>query len=110
MTSTDLPIPDYDHLPLGDLTGRIRSLDAGQLDALLAFEEEHGARAPVLQVLRARREQVGAGAELSSGDPAADDPLRAPAPHGGSTVGQSTQGPKVNPPSHGTPANPAGPR
>ena len=110
MSSSDLPIPDYDHLNLGDLTGRVRSLDAGQLDALIAFEEEHAGRAPVLQVVRARREQLDAGAQPSSGDPAAVDPLRPPAPQGGSVVGPATEGPKINPPSQGVPTNPAQPR
>lgn len=110
MSTSDLPIPDYDHLALGDLTGRVRSLDAGQLDALIAFEEAHAHRAPVLQVMRARREQLDAGAQPSSGDPTATDLQAPPAAHGGSTVSPATQGPKINPPSHGTPTNPAQPR
>jgi hypothetical protein len=110
VSTSDLPIPDYDHLPLGDLTGRVRSLDAGQLDALIAHEEEHGARAPVLQVMRARREQLDAGAQPSSGDAAATDLQAPPAAAGGSPVSPATQGPKINPPSHGDPTNPAQPR
>ena len=105
MDSSDLPIPDFDHLPLGDLTSRIRSLEAPQVDALLAFEEEHGNRAPVVQVLRARLDQLAAGSEPSGGDATADDPLAPPAPAGGSAVDPGTQGPKMNPPSHGDPTN-----
>jgi hypothetical protein len=30
-----LPLPDYDHLPVGSLTSRIRTLDADGLQAVL---------------------------------------------------------------------------
>ncbi|SDQ86258.1 hypothetical protein [Quadrisphaera sp. DSM 44207] len=110
MSTSDLPIPDFDHLPLGDVTARIRSLSAPQVDALIAFEEQHGGRAPVLQVLRARREQLDAGATPSGGDAAAIDLQAPPAPGGGSVASPATEGPKINPPSQGDPTNPAQPR
>lgn len=113
MSTSDLPIPDYDHLALGDLTGRVRSLDRAQLDALIGFEEQHGARVPVLQVLHARRDQLDAGAQPSSGDPTPPGTPASAAPSsatGDSKVGTDTQGPQINPPSHGTPTNPAQPR
>ncbi|CAA9439270.1 MAG: hypothetical protein AVDCRST_MAG35-3150 [uncultured Quadrisphaera sp.] len=113
MTTSDLPIPDYDHLALGDLTGRVRSLDRAQLEVLIGFEEQHGARAPVLQVMRARRDQLDAGAQPSSGDPTPPGTPSSVAPSsasGDSKVGTATTGPPVNPPSHGTPTNPAQPR
>ena len=106
MDTSDLPIPDFDHLPLGDLTTRIRSLEAPQVDALVAFETEHGNRAPVLQVLRSRLDQLAGGAEPSGGDAGAVNPQQPPAASGGSVVSPSTQGPKLNPPSHGDPTNP----
>ena len=37
--SDDLPLDDYDHLPVGSLTSRIRSLDAADLQTLLAYEK-----------------------------------------------------------------------
>src|SRR3954451_18000014 len=40
----DLPMPDYDHLPVGSLTSRIRSLDADDLTTLLDYEREHANR------------------------------------------------------------------
>ncbi|MFN8074319.1 MAG: hypothetical protein U0Q15_02725 [Kineosporiaceae bacterium] len=70
MTATkraDLPLEDYDHLNVGTLAGRIRSLDADQLAKVLAFEESHGRRMPVLQVLRRRLAEVKGGAPLSKG-------------------------------------------
>jgi hypothetical protein len=70
----ELPLPDYDHLPLGSLEGRIRSLDADGLSALLAYERAHGDRLPVTLVLERRLEAVRNGAELSGGSPLAATP------------------------------------
>src|SRR5918912_1941097 len=94
-----LPVADYDHLPVGDLAHRIRSLDAPALETLLRYEQEHGDRAHVVQVLRARLEQVREGAPVSDGDSAAPSPLLAPPPDAGSPVQPATSGPVVNPPS-----------
>jgi hypothetical protein len=107
---TELPLADYDHLALGDLAHRIRSLDAGQLDALLRYEREHGNRLPAVQALQARLEQVRGGAALSGGDAGAPSAQAAPAADGGSKVQPATSGPVINPPSHGDPTNPAQPR
>ena len=70
----ELPLPDYDHLPLGSLEGRIRSLDADGLTALLTYERAHGDRLPVTQLLERRLEAVRDGAELSGGSPLAATP------------------------------------
>jgi hypothetical protein len=94
MDRTDLPVPDYDHLTVGDLTGRVRALDAAQLRALLEHEEAHGHRAPVLEVLRHRVGVVPSGAKPSPGDPAAPQPAQAPPPAGGSPV--TAAGAQVN--------------
>ncbi|HYJ74674.1 MAG TPA: hypothetical protein VEV65_03700 [Kineosporiaceae bacterium] len=104
-----LPIPDYDHLPVGDLGHRIRSLDADALETLLGYEREHADRLPVVQVLSTRLDQVRAGEPLSDGSPAATS-AAAPAPDAGSPIGPATSGPTINPPSHGVPTNPAQPR
>lgn len=61
LTRDTLPIPDYDHLPEGSLTHRIHSLDSGGLGQLIDYERAHGARAPVLQVLEARRDALEPG-------------------------------------------------
>ena len=106
----DLPIPDYDHLPLGDLGHRIRSLTADQLRTLLAHEQAHGNRLPVTQLIEVRLGEVQDGAELSGGDPAGMSPALADTAQGGSVVSPQTQGPVINPPSHGDPTNPAQPR
>jgi len=70
----ELPLPDFDHLPLGSLEGRIRSLDADGLTALLAYERAHGDRLPVTNLLERRLEAVRGGAELSGGSPLAATP------------------------------------
>ena len=104
----ELPIPDYDHLPVATLTDRIRSLDEAGLAVLTDYEEAHGARELVLTVLRARAGQLQAGSPRSHGDPAAPQPEHAPAPTG-PLLGESGA-PPINPPSQGDPTNPAQPR
>jgi hypothetical protein len=106
----ELPLPDYDHLTLGELPTRIGGLDAEALRQLLGYESEHGDRLPVVQILEHRLAAVESGAGLTGGDPRASTPASAQAPGGGSKVGPATSGPPVNPPSHGDPTNPAQPR
>jgi hypothetical protein len=106
----ELPLPDYDHLPIGSLEGRIRSLDADGLEALLAYERAHGDRLPVTVLLENRLSAVRDGAEPTSGSPMAATPEQQHAPEQGSRVSPQTEGPPINPPSHGDPTNPAQPR
>lgn len=85
MERSELPIPDYDHLPDGSLMHRVRALDADDLQRLLDHEREHGDRAPVVTMLEQRLEALRSGdAAPSGGDPAAAQPEQAPAPDGGS--------------------------
>src|SRR3954471_13597437 len=93
-----LPLPDYDHLTVGDLTHRIRSLDADALQTLLRYERDHADRLPVVQVLTTRLEEVRGGESLSSGTAAAPSAGAAPAPDAGSVVAPATSGPAMNPP------------
>ncbi|WP_119726472.1 hypothetical protein [Thermomonospora amylolytica] len=106
----DLPLPDYDHLPVSSLQHRIRSLERADLERLMAYENEHAHRTPVLEVMQARLDQLDAGATPSGGSPDAPAPERAPAAEGGSRVTPATSGPPMNPPSQGDPTNPAQPR
>ena len=106
----ELPLPDYDHLPIGSLEGRIRSLDADALQSLLGYEQAHGNRLPVVQLLQRRLTAVQEGAELSGGSPLAATPEVQDAPPAASEASPQTQGPPINPPSHGDPTNPAQPR
>ena len=106
----ELPLPDYDHLPVGSLESRVRGLDSDGVAALLTYERAHGDRLPVVTVLENRLEALRNGAQPSQGDPLAATPEMQDAPPGGSVAGPATQGPPVNPPSHGDPTNPAQPR
>ena len=106
---TDLPLPDYDHLPLGTLETRLHALDEPGVAALLVHERAHGDRLPVVQLLEARLGRLRGGAEPSGGLPASE-PSAGGAPAGGSPVGPATTGPAINPPSQGDPTNPAQPR
>lgn len=104
----DLPLPDYDHLPLGTLPTRITGLGEPALEQLLAYERAHGNRLPVVQVLENRLEAVRNGAE-PSGPEVPETPEKTQA-SGGSPVTPATSGPPINPPSQGDPTNPAQPR
>ncbi len=50
-THEDLPLEDYDHLTLGSLRGRLRSLDVEQLVRLRSYEKAHANRLPVVTML-----------------------------------------------------------
>ncbi|CAA9330190.1 MAG: hypothetical protein AVDCRST_MAG29-996 [uncultured Nocardioidaceae bacterium] len=104
----DLPLPEFDHLPLGTLPSRIHSLDASGVSKLLAFERAHGNRLPVVLVLERRLEALGNDAEPSGSLP--PDMPELSEGHGGSPVSPQTSGPPINPPSQGDPTNPAQPR
>ncbi|MFH8573970.1 hypothetical protein [Streptomyces sp. NPDC017993] len=98
-----LPLADFDQLSLGALESRIRSLSSGQLEKLLHHESGHANRVPVVEVLRARIDQLAAGAEPSPGSERGNSDR----PPNGSTRGGSPVSPAtatdVNPPPHGTP-------
>jgi hypothetical protein len=112
MTDHELPLPDYDSLPVGAIESRARTLDASGVRALLDYENEHACRVQVVQILQHRLDALESGdAHPSGGDPGALAPEAGAreATHAPQASPQ-TQGPPVNPPSHGDPANPAQPR
>src|SRR5215217_7927367 len=89
-----LPIPNFDHLPLGSLTSHVRSLDAAGVETLVRHEQEHAARAPVLTMLPNRLAAREVGAESAGGAPAAaTDPEIASGATPASSVTPATQGP-----------------
>jgi len=106
----ELPLPDYDHLPLNSLIQRVRTLDLGQLDAVLGYERAHADRLPVVQALEHRRTELADGAEPSGGSPTGLAPEKADGPPVDRRIDQTTDAPSINPPSHGDPTNPAQPR
>lgn len=103
-----LPLPDYDHIPLGTLPSRISALEADDVTRLLDFEREHGNRLPVIVVLEHRIEQLRSGTQ-PSGSVDQSMPEVTQSQHG-SPISPETTGPKINPPSQGVPTNPAQPR
>jgi hypothetical protein len=110
--SHDLPLPDYDGLPVGAIESRIRTLDEAGVGALLDYEQAHANRVQVAQVLERRLSSLREGAaEPSGGSPSALAP-ETPASAGErpEQAAPETEGPPQNPPSHGVPTNPAQPR
>ncbi|MDQ0767874.1 hypothetical protein QF031_000623 [Pseudarthrobacter defluvii] len=103
----DLPLPDYDHLPVGTLPTRITGLDEAEVAQLVAYEKAHGNRLPILQVLEQRLRNLQDGAEPSgSKNPPTPEVQGSP----GTPQASEVTGPPVNPPSQGDPTNPAQPR
>lgn len=105
---SDLPLPDYDHLPTGTLASRISGLNESELGQVLAYERAHGNRLPVVQILEHRLTALQEGTE-PSGPTVPSTPEMAQSQQG-SPVSPATSGPPVNPPSQGDPTNPAQPR
>jgi hypothetical protein len=47
----ELPLPDYDHMTLGSLRGRLRSLDLVSLVQIRDYERTHANRLPIVSML-----------------------------------------------------------
>jgi hypothetical protein len=100
----DLPLADYDHLPVGALEHRIRGLSAEELEELLRYEREHANRPPVVQLFSARLGQLARGGTPSPGGGADVRPEQPEPPAGGSPVTPDTSAEPIHPPPHGTPS------
>ena len=107
---TELPLPDYDHLSTASLAHRIRTLEADGLMTLLGYERDHGNRVPIILVLQARLNELDAGEKPTTGSADSFVPEKSPGPPTPRSIDQTTDAPKINPPSHGDPTNPAQPR
>jgi hypothetical protein len=106
-----LPLPDYDHMTLGSLRGRLRSLTVDQLVQLRDYEKAHADRLPVVTMLDNRIAKLATEAGPSpSGVPSERPAAGQHQTPAGSAVQPATGGPAQNPPSHGDPTNPAQPR
>ena len=102
---SELPIPDYDHLPENGLANRIRTLNADEIDVLLDYEREHANRLPVVMAMEQRRDALRAGeAEPTSGDPAGEQPETPSTPERGSPVEDRDQQQYNQPLRHGVAA------
>jgi hypothetical protein len=103
----DLPLPDYDHMTLGSLRGRLRSLTVEQLVQVRTYEKAHADRLPVVTMLDNRIAKL---ATDSGGTQPSGVPSERPAPgqrasRGGSKVSQS--GPSPTSPPDGIPGEAA---
>ena len=98
-THADLPLEDYDHLTLGSLRGRLRSLDVDQLVRLRSYEKAHANRLPVVTMLdnRIAKLATDAAAAPSPGGPV--PPAAKPSAGGkvGGKVGGAAAGSKRAP-------------
>jgi hypothetical protein len=109
----DLPLADYDHMTLGSLRGRLRSLTVEQLVQLRDYERAHADRLPVVTMLDNRIAKLAtdpSATPTGKTDSAVPELQPAQVARGGSKVTPATRGPKRNPPSQGDPTNPAQPR
>ncbi|WP_019855555.1 hypothetical protein [Actinopolyspora mortivallis] len=96
-----LPIPDYDELPLSALQHRIRSLDEDELNTVIEHERAHANRTPVLEQLTGRLEELRQGASPTSGGE--EEPVDTPShSRSGSEVTPEPPRGKGRPTMHGT--------
>ena len=79
----ELPLPDYDHMTIGSLRGRLRSLTVDELVAVREYEKAHAHRLPVVTLLDNRI------AKVSAEEPAGGDA------YPGSTAGTAGAGKKA---------------
>ena len=61
MNASELPLPDYDSLPVGSIESRARTQDTAGVRALLNYENEHAGRLQVVQLLRHRLHSLERG-------------------------------------------------
>ena len=111
----DLPLPDYDHMTLGSLRGRLRSLSVDQLVQIRAYEKAHADRLPVVTMLDNRIAKLATDASATPSGPVSTEPAPEQLAPAAAAARQevspaTTTAPKINPPSQGDPTNPAQPR
>ncbi|MCW2587170.1 MAG: hypothetical protein JWN55_2686 [Frankiales bacterium] len=83
VTSHDeLPLPDYDHMTLGSLRGRLRSLSLEQLVQVRDYEKAHANRLPVITLLDNRIAKLASDASATPSPGGAAPVLPAPSADG----------------------------
>lgn len=109
----ELALPDYDHMTLGSLRGRLRSLSLEHLTQLRAYEKAHADRLPVVTMLDNRIAKLASDPSAQPSGPVSLEPApeqRTSVGTGATVSPATTDAPKINPPSQGVPTNPAQPR
>ncbi|MEV5541806.1 hypothetical protein AB0L13_33690 [Saccharopolyspora shandongensis] len=109
MTPHEVPLIDYDNVPVGSLQHRIRSLDGEAIQQLLDYERVHNNRAQVVDVLENRLQELREGATPSGGAQDAR-PLEAADSAGDSPVKPSGSPEPMHPPRHGIVGQPGKPK
>ena len=106
----ELPLADYDHMTLGSLRGRVRSLSVEQLGQVRAYEKAHADRLPVVTMLdnRLAKLQTDSSVRPTGNTDAPTVPELQPSQigQGGSKVQPATSGPTPGAPSPGVPTGP----
>jgi hypothetical protein len=98
----ELPLPDYDHLTLGSLRGRIRSLDMKQLVQLRDYEKSKADRLPVVTMLDNRIAKLANGESAPTGSTPEEPSAKAATPVKAPKKLGETAGAKNSPsPPHG---------
>lgn len=64
----DLPIKDFDHLPIGSMGHRVRGLDAEDLGLIRRYEAAHAKRPLALQIIDRRLRELADAQPASDGD------------------------------------------
>ena len=99
----DLPLADYDHMTLGALRGRMRSLTVDQLVQVRQYEKAHGDRLPIVTMLdnRIAKLATDAAATPSAGggapvvQPTPDAAGKADGPAGATKAAARTKAPRT---------------
>jgi hypothetical protein len=91
----ELPLADYDHMTLGSLRGRIRSLTVPELVQVRDYEKSHAHRLPVVTLLDNRIAKL------------ATDAAATPSPGAGAPVVTPSAAPKAKAAKRSTPATKA---
>jgi hypothetical protein len=100
--ASELPLPDYDHMTLGALRGRLRSLDMQQLVQLRDYEKSKAHRLPVVTMLDNRIAKLANGESTPTGStPDTPSPKASTATKPPKTVGAPAEAKNAPSPPHG---------
>lgn len=86
---SELPLADYDHMTLGSLRGRLRSLDVAQLVQLRDYEKAHADRLPVVTMLDNRIAKLATDAAATPSPGGYDAPVSPAGSSRGKVAGPS---------------------
>ena len=105
----ELPLPDYDHMTLGSLRGRMRALSVDQLAQIRAYEKAHANRLPVVTMLDNRLAKLATDAAATPAGPVSTRPAPGQTPAGTTPAAKRPAAPRAPKAgsSQGLPTSPA---